>query len=92
MPVSDSGQSEHGLHTGGKLGGTTAVLHTGGLQFASEKAVLEKALGAKFAPESVPAGTVKADTLNSDLHGSAEYRAHLITVMAKRAVEQALGK
>ncbi len=33
---------------------------------------------------------VKADGLNSDLHASAEYRAHLITVMAKRAVEAAL--
>jgi hypothetical protein len=41
MPVSDSGQSEHGLHAGEKVGGTSAVLHTGGLQFASEKAVLE---------------------------------------------------
>jgi len=27
--------------------------------------------------------------LNSDLHGSAEYRAHLITVLAKRAVAAA---
>jgi carbon-monoxide dehydrogenase medium subunit len=29
--------------------------------------------------------------LNSDIHASAEYRAHLITVMAKRAVAAALG-
>jgi len=33
---------------------------------------------------------VKADGLNSDLHASAEYRAHLVTVMAKRAVEAAM--
>jgi carbon-monoxide dehydrogenase medium subunit len=33
---------------------------------------------------------VKADNLNSDLHASAEYRAHLVTVMAKRAVEAAM--
>jgi carbon-monoxide dehydrogenase medium subunit len=51
---------------------------------------MEKALGAKFAPESVAGVKVKADGLNSDLHASAEYRAHLITVMAKRAVEAAL--
>jgi carbon-monoxide dehydrogenase medium subunit len=51
---------------------------------------MEKALGAKFAPESVANVKVKADGLNSDLHASAEYRAHLITVMAKRAVEAAL--
>ncbi|MEX2298600.1 MAG: carbon monoxide dehydrogenase, partial [Dongiaceae bacterium] len=29
---------------------------------------------------------VPATGLNSDIHGSAEYRAHLVTVMAKRAV------
>jgi CO/xanthine dehydrogenase FAD-binding subunit len=29
--------------------------------------------------------------LNSDLHASNEYRAHLVSVMAKRAVEAALG-
>jgi carbon-monoxide dehydrogenase medium subunit len=51
---------------------------------------MEKALGAKFAPESVANVKVKADGLNSDLHASAEYRAHLISVMAKRAVEAAL--
>jgi carbon-monoxide dehydrogenase medium subunit len=33
--------------------------------------------------------TVPADGLNSDLHGSAEYRAHLISVLAVRAVEEA---
>jgi carbon-monoxide dehydrogenase medium subunit len=32
-----------------------------------------------------------AENLNSDIHGSAEYRAHLITVMAKRAVTAAAG-
>ena len=51
---------------------------------------MEKALGAKFAPESVANVKVKADGLNSDLHASAEYRAHLVTVMAKRAVEAAM--
>jgi len=51
---------------------------------------MEKALGAKFAPESVAGVKVKADGLNTDLHASAEYRAHLVTVMAKRAVAAAL--
>jgi carbon-monoxide dehydrogenase medium subunit len=32
---------------------------------------------------------VAADELNTDLHASAEYRAHLVTVMAKRAVAAA---
>jgi len=34
----------------------------------------------------------RAEGLNSDLHGSAEYRAHLITVVARRAVEAAPAK
>src|SRR6185369_989267 len=68
------------------------VAVTGAASCVFRATAIEKALGAKFDPDSVPANTVKADTLNSDLHGSAEYRAHLITVMAKRAVAQALGK
>jgi aerobic carbon-monoxide dehydrogenase medium subunit len=51
---------------------------------------MEKALASKFAPESVANVKVKADGLNSDLHAKADYRAHLITVMARRAVEAAL--
>jgi len=52
---------------------------------------MEKALAAKFAPESVASIKVPDKGLNSDIHASAEYRAHLVTVMAKRAVAAALG-
>jgi carbon-monoxide dehydrogenase medium subunit len=52
---------------------------------------MEKALAGKFAPESVASIAVKSSGLNSDIHASAEYRAHLITVMAKRAVAAAIG-
>jgi aerobic carbon-monoxide dehydrogenase medium subunit len=51
---------------------------------------MEKALGSKFAPESVANIKVSPDKLNSDLHAKADYRAHLVTVMARRAVEAAL--
>jgi carbon-monoxide dehydrogenase medium subunit len=51
---------------------------------------MEKALATKFAPESVANIAVKSSGLNSDIHASAEYRAHLVTVMAKRAVAAAL--
>ncbi|MDX1514719.1 MAG: xanthine dehydrogenase family protein subunit M [Gammaproteobacteria bacterium] len=51
---------------------------------------MEKALADKFAPEAVAGVKVQSDGLNSDIHASAEYRAHLVTVMAKRAVAAAL--
>lgn len=49
----------------------------------------EEALQKRFSPKALDGLTVPADGLNSDLHGSAEYRAHLIGVLAKRAVEAA---
>jgi carbon-monoxide dehydrogenase medium subunit len=72
------------------FGGTVRVGVTGAGPSAFRQAEMEKALSAKFAPESVASIKVKADGLNNDLHASPEYRAHLITIMAKRAVEAAL--
>jgi aerobic carbon-monoxide dehydrogenase medium subunit len=72
------------------FGGKARVGVTGAGPSAFRQAEMEKALSAKFAPESVAGIKVKADGLNNDLHASPEYRAHLITVMAKRAVEAAL--
>jgi len=46
----------------------------------------EKALSANFAPDAIAGITTPSDGLNSDIHASAEYRAHLIGVMTKRAV------
>jgi carbon-monoxide dehydrogenase medium subunit len=71
-------------------GGNVRVAVTGAGPCAFRQADMEKALAAKFAPESVASIKVKPDGLNNDLHASPEYRAHLITVMAKRAVEAAL--
>ncbi|NIR31359.1 MAG: xanthine dehydrogenase family protein subunit M [Gammaproteobacteria bacterium] len=50
---------------------------------------MEKALGSSFTPDALAGISVPPDELNSDLHASAEYRAHLVTVMAKRAVAAA---
>jgi carbon-monoxide dehydrogenase medium subunit len=71
-------------------GGKVRVGVTGAGPSAFRQAEMEKALGAKFAPDAVANIKVKQDGLNNDLHASPEYRAHLITVMAKRAVEAAL--
>jgi aerobic carbon-monoxide dehydrogenase medium subunit len=47
---------------------------------------MEQALSARFAPEALDGITVPSDDLLSDGQASAEYRAHLVGVMAKRAV------
>jgi carbon-monoxide dehydrogenase medium subunit len=65
-----------------------AVTGAGGSVFRVKE--MEAALTKKFAPESVANVSVPADGLNEDIHASAEYRAHLVTVMAKRAVAAAL--
>lgn len=52
-------------------------------------AAMEAALEKSFTPAAVEGIQVPADRLNSDIHGSADYRAHLVTVMAKRAVAAA---
>ena len=50
---------------------------------------IEQALEKSWSPASVDGVTTLTDGLNSDIHGSAEYRAHLVGIMAKRAVAAA---
>ena len=66
------------------------VAVTGAAHCVFRVAEMEKALASKFAPESLASIKVPEKGLNSDLHAKADYRAHLITVMARRAVEAAL--
>jgi carbon-monoxide dehydrogenase medium subunit len=49
----------------------------------------EQALASSFTPEALDNVSLSPNGLNSDIHASAEYRAHLVTVMAKRAVAAA---
>jgi carbon-monoxide dehydrogenase medium subunit len=50
---------------------------------------IEAALKASWSPAALDAVTVSADGLISDIHGSADYRANLVKVMAQRAVTAA---
>ena len=52
----------------------------------------EEALKKRFAPKSLEGMSIPADGMNSDIHGSAEYRTHLVGVLARRAVAEAIGK
>ncbi len=47
---------------------------------------MERALERDFSPAALDGIAVPTAPLNSDIHASAEYRAHLIGVMARRAV------
>ncbi len=49
----------------------------------------ESALGGDFSPSALNGLSVSADGMINDIHGSGRYRAHLVTVMAKRAVAAA---
>jgi carbon-monoxide dehydrogenase medium subunit len=49
----------------------------------------EEALKKRFSPKSIEGMTVPAEGMNSDIHASAEYRAHLVGVLARRALAAA---
>jgi carbon-monoxide dehydrogenase medium subunit len=69
-------------------GSRVAVTGAGPVVFRIKE--LEAALDRNWAPESCDGITMKSDGLNSDIHASAEYRAHLIPVLTKRAVSEAV--
>jgi carbon-monoxide dehydrogenase medium subunit len=66
--------------------GSVRVAVTGAAPAVFRAAAIEGALAKSFAPDAAKAAKVDASGLNNDLHGSAAYRAHLISVMASRAV------
>ena len=65
---------------------------TGAKSSAFRCTELEAALSKSFTPDAAKAVKLPADGMNSDLHGSAAYRAAMVSVMAARAVEKALSR
>jgi carbon-monoxide dehydrogenase medium subunit len=69
-----------------RTGGGVRVAVTGAGPSVFRVPEMEKALAARFAPDALAGVTVSSAGLQSDPAASAEYRAHLIGVMARRAV------
>ena len=71
-----------------KTGGSVRVAITGAGATVFRHGAAESALAANWSPD---AGALPADAanLNDDIHASADYRAHLLGVMVKRAVAKA---
>jgi aerobic carbon-monoxide dehydrogenase medium subunit len=74
-----------------KTGSRARVAVTGAGPCVFRLSEAETRLAARFAPEALEGLLVSEHGLNTDIHASAEYRAHVIAVMAKRAVAQAAG-
>jgi carbon-monoxide dehydrogenase medium subunit len=72
-----------------KSGSNVRVAVTGAGPKVFRQADMEKALAANFSADSIKGVKVASAGLNSDIHGSADYRAHLVGVMARRAVAAA---
>jgi len=80
-----------GVFVGQGAGGVrVAVTGAKGSVFRAQP--LEDALSKSFTPEAAKAVRMPTDGINSDMHGSAAYRAAMISVMASRAVAAALAR
>ena len=66
--------------------GGVRVAVTGAGSHVHRSKPIEDALAKSFTADAAKSVKVSADRLNNDLHGSAEYRAHLVSVLAGRAV------
>ncbi len=72
-----------------KTGSGARAAVTGAAPCVFRDKAIEDALSGNWSADSIKGSSAAAGSLNSDIHASGEYRAHLIGVMAKRAVQAA---
>ncbi|MBK8160681.1 MAG: xanthine dehydrogenase family protein subunit M [Rhodospirillaceae bacterium] len=70
-------------------GGVRVAVTGAGQEGVFRAKEVEAALSGSFTAEAAKGAKVSAGNINSDLHGSAAYRAHLVSVLAGRAVAAA---
>ena len=75
-----------------KAAGGVRVAVTGAAPSVFRFGEAEAALSKRFDPAALDGLALSPEGLNSDIHASADYRAHCVVVMAKRAVAAAAGK
>jgi carbon-monoxide dehydrogenase medium subunit len=66
--------------------GSVRVAVTGAAPSVFRATGIENALSRSFTPDAAKGVKIDAGGLNNDLHGTPDYRAHLVSVMAARAV------
>jgi carbon-monoxide dehydrogenase medium subunit len=74
-----------------QFGSGVRVAVTGGGNGVFRHAGLEAALSGSFTVPAAAGVPIDAAEMNGDIHGSAAYRANLVSVVAQRAVTKALG-
>ncbi len=78
-----------GVFAAQTAGGARVAVTGAGAAGVFRATPMEAALAKSWSPEAIAGIRVDEGDLASDLHASAEYRAHLVTVMAQRAVAAA---
>jgi aerobic carbon-monoxide dehydrogenase medium subunit len=78
-----------GVFVAQAAGGARVAVTGAGQGGVFRHADMEKALSANFSSAAIKGVATPQDNMNSDIHASAEYRAHLVGVIAGRAVAKA---
>jgi carbon-monoxide dehydrogenase medium subunit len=79
-----------GVAVADSASGVRVVVTGAGTNGVFRVPAMEAALSTSFLPEALKDVRVDASGLSSDIHADADYRAHIISVMARRAVQSAL--